>query len=60
MSSIPLGISGATGRHPFFHQARVKLFENVDYSQEKGTLWRTCKGPARRLILEKRDKYEKN
>ena len=28
--------------------------------REKGTLGRTCKGPAMRLILEKRDKYEKN
>ena len=33
MSSIPLGIRGATGRLPCIHQARVKLFENVDYSQ---------------------------
>ena len=29
-----------------FHQARVKLFENVDYSQGKGDTW---EGPTRDL-----------
>ena len=43
----------------FFHQARVTLFDNVDYSQgKKGThLGGTCEGLARGLILEKRDRY---
>ena len=42
---FPRRIRGAIGRLPLFHQARVKLFENVNYSQgEKGDP--PCEGPA--------------
>ena len=32
------------GGFHFFHQARVKLFENVDYSQGKGDTWEDLPG----------------
>ena len=57
-SECPL-FPGELGSHraaSLFHQARVKLFENVDYSHG---LRGICEGPARRLILEKRDKYKR-
>ena len=66
-SECPL-FPGELGSHraaSLFHQARVKLFENVEYSQGKKRdpqwrdLRRICEGPARGLILEKRDKYKR-